>query len=414
MDYYIYNIDEYQPLEQGNKFAPTCPFRMGVSGSSDSGKTTMVMNLLMGDKKMKEDGERYIPCNDVVLVGKHLDEPKWNMVRDFYNSLAEEGEDVSFKVLPATDIPDIEEFDPSRSTVVIFEDLMNASRKIQERIAEYFSSGRHRNISPIYISQRFFAIPKTIRENVSYISLHRGGGSLADIKRIISQYTEHSESLAPIIDDLTRKREFIVFDLGRSKIDPLSIRVRWDTSIQTILDDPSSILDDPSSILDDPSSISDHSSLILDDSSIHLGSSKFSSYGQNILAEAKKDKSLLDFARNMPSPKERKKMLASGVNAKNSDVWARYVYREAFCIKGKDLGPGWAKFENQLASLKRSNGAKSPITKETQLKCYKELLASCPLDDKKMLEGLEILLWLIRNGHIDRKIYMSGVKEILG
>src|ERR1700744_805535 len=249
MNYYIYNIDEYQPLEQGNKFAPTWPFRMAISGSSDSGKTTMVMNLLMGDKKMKEDGERYICCNDVILISKHLDDPKWNIVRNFYNSLAEKGEDVSFKALSAMDIPEMEEWDPSRATVIIFEDLMNASKKIQERIAEYFSSGRHRNISPIYISQRFFAIHKTIRENITYISLHRGAGSLADIKRIISLYTEHSERLAPVIDDLTRKREFIIFDLRLPKDDPLSIRVRWDTSLR--------------SILDNPSSISDHSSLIL-------------------------------------------------------------------------------------------------------------------------------------------------------
>lgn len=386
MDYFVYNADEYQPLEQGNKFAPTWPFRMAVSGSSDSGKTTMLMNLLMGTKKIKEDGERYIRCNDVVLIGKHLDEPKWGIVRDFYNSLAEEGEDVSFKALPATEIPDIGDFDPSRATIVIFEDLMNAPKKIQERIADYFSSGRHSNISPIYVSQRFFLIPKTIRENVTYISLHRGAGSLADIKRIISLYTEHSDNIAPIIDDLTLKKEFIVFDLRRSRSDPLSIRVRWDTSIQTFLDDPGS-----SNI-----NISD-----IQDSST---GSKFSSYGQKALAKAKISKSLLDFARNMPPPEERKKILANGVKTKNSDIWARYVYREAFCIKGKDLGPGWVEFERQLKI--------SPITRESQLKQYKELLASRPLDDKKMLEGLKILLWLIENGHIDRKIYISGVQEL--
>jgi len=54
----------------------------------------------------------------------------------------------------------VEEFDPNRATVVIFEDLMNMPKKIQERIADYFSSGRHSNVSPIYVSQRFFLIPK--------------------------------------------------------------------------------------------------------------------------------------------------------------------------------------------------------------------------------------------------------------
>ena len=86
MDFYIRDVDEYsKDLRQGNKFVPEWPFRMVVSGSSDSGKTTMIMNLLMGNKKIKEDGEWYILCNDIVLIGKFLHEPKWNIVRDFFN-----------------------------------------------------------------------------------------------------------------------------------------------------------------------------------------------------------------------------------------------------------------------------------------------------------------------------------------
>ena len=204
MDYFIYNIDEYQRLPLGNEFAPTWPFRMVVVGSSDSGKTTMIMNLLMGNKKAKENGERYILCNDVVLIGKYLNEPKWKIVEDFYNELSET-EDVSFTKIHPSEIPDTEEFNSERSTVVIFEDLMNLSKKIQERICDYFTGGRHNNISSIYVSQRFFTIPKTTRANITYISLHIGGGNLSDIKKIIKQYTEFSDTLAPVIDNLTLK-----------------------------------------------------------------------------------------------------------------------------------------------------------------------------------------------------------------
>jgi hypothetical protein len=333
MDYFTYNIDEYsEDPRQGNEFAPAWPFRLLVSGSSDSGKTTMIINLLMGNKKLKKDGERYILCNDVVLIGKHLDEPKWDIVKNFFDELAKEGEDVSFKALPADQIPELDEYDPNRATVVIFEDLMNESKKVQGHIAEYFSSGRHSNISPIYVSQRFFVTPKTIRENVTYISLHRGAGSLADIKRIVSLYTEHSDSIAPIIDDLTRKKEFIVFDHRRSKDDLLSIRVRWDTSLSKYSDDLSPILDGSSMILD-----------------VLKSSSKFSLYGQRVLKEAKENGILVDVAKNMPLPNIRKKLLAKGVRVKNSTIWAKYVYREAFNIKGKDLGPDWIKFAEKLA-----------------------------------------------------------------
>jgi hypothetical protein len=402
MDLYLRDVDEYtKNSRQGNKFAPVCPFRLAVSGSSDSGKTTMIMNLLMGDKKIKEDGERYIPCNDVVLIGKFLNEPKWCIVRDFYNKLAEEGEDVSFRTYSPSNTPDVEEFDPSRSTVVVFEDIMNMPKKIQERIADYFSSGRHSNISPIYVSQRFFLIPKTIRENVTYISLHRGAGNLSDIKRIISQYTDQAESLAPVIDDLTLKKEFIIFDLRRSRTDPLSIRVRWDTSLRSIIDDHRS-----SKMVQESSQSGVESVNILSEQS-KSESQKFSIYGQNVVAKEAEKGTLVEFARNMPNSKERKKLLADGIKAKNSDIWARYVFREAYGIDSKDLGPEWIKFSEQL-----KNNSKPSITKETQLSRYIELLASQPLDDKKLIEGHEILLWLFSNGYIDQKTYKAGINEL--
>jgi hypothetical protein len=130
MDYNVWHVDEYsEDSRQGNEFAPAWPFRMGVSGSSDSGKTTMLMNLTMGTKGIKEDGERYVLCNDLILIAKHPNEPKWNLVRDFYGELAEEGEDVSFQVVSPEDIPEVDSFNPERYTLVIFEDFMNAPKK---------------------------------------------------------------------------------------------------------------------------------------------------------------------------------------------------------------------------------------------------------------------------------------------
>ncbi|CAJ0839443.1 12141_t:CDS:2 [Entrophospora sp. SA101] len=90
--YILDRMQDFLPLEQGNKYSPTWPFRMVVAGSSDSGKTTMLLNLLIGTKMVdKENGSRYILCNDVILI---------------------ETEDVSFKALPPSEIPDTDEFNP--------------------------------------------------------------------------------------------------------------------------------------------------------------------------------------------------------------------------------------------------------------------------------------------------------------
>lgn len=397
MDYFVYNIDEYQPLEQGNEFAPIWPFRMVVAGSSDSGKTTMIMNLLMGSKKAKENGERYILCNDIILIGKHLDEPKWILVQEFYNELAESGEDVSFKSFSSTEIPDVSDFNSSRSSIVIFEDLVNEPKRIQEHIATYFTHGRHSNISPIYVTQRFYAVPKTIRENITYISLHRGGGSLSDIKKIISQYTEFSDTYAPIIDNLTLKREFIVFDLRRNKDDPLSIRVRWDTSLRSILDQ--------SGINPGLDALQQN---FVSDKNIY---SKFSPYGQKVIAEAKKNNSLIDLAKKMPIPKERKLLLANGVITKKGDTWAKYVFREAFGINSKDLGIEWDNFSQQLKHFRHCT-INRHVNKDDLLLQYQKLKESRPLDDKKFIEGCEILIWLFSNKHVDRKALYIGIKEL--
>ncbi|GET66494.1 hypothetical protein RIR_jg1610.t3 [Rhizophagus irregularis DAOM 181602=DAOM 197198] len=331
MDLYVYNLDEYTTdSRQGNEFAPSWPFRLAVAGSSDSGKTTMIINLLMGDKKAKEDGERYIL-----------------FVRDFFKE-----EEIPFTAVSHSEIPNVKDFNSTQATVVIFEDLMDAPKKTQDLITGFFTHGRHKNISCIYVAQRFFTIPKAIRENVNYISLHGGHGSLTDTKRIICQYTEESESLAPVIDDLTLQREFIVFDLRRSKSDPLSIRVRWDTSLSSITDQSPF----------DPSSISVQSPF---DPSLNPVRSPFDpSLNPKAVAEAKKSSQLIEFAREYPSPKERKHLLVSGVIAKNADTWIKYIFREAYGLSGKTLG---SDFQNFLAKV-RDRTTKTEIPKPETVK----------------------------------------------
>jgi GTPase SAR1 family protein len=87
MEFFVYNVDEIprKSLEQmkGNKYAPDWPFRLLVCGGSNSGKTNMVINLILGNKLQRmykgKKGDRYIKNDDLILVGKHA-EPKWELV----------------------------------------------------------------------------------------------------------------------------------------------------------------------------------------------------------------------------------------------------------------------------------------------------------------------------------------------
>ena len=95
MEYYeLCKLDETIPLKKQNLFTPKPLFRLRVAGISESGKMSMVAHLLLGSKYLKiyswmygekrdhkisngrnkNFGERYIPCDDLIVVVQHQDE----------------------------------------------------------------------------------------------------------------------------------------------------------------------------------------------------------------------------------------------------------------------------------------------------------------------------------------------------
>jgi len=136
----------------------------------------MVINLILGNKLQRifkdKKGDRYIKNDDLILVGKHA-ELKWELVKNtiyiFVNSPEPYQKNILFQTIKAEKILDISKFSSKRSTVIVFKDLCAESKKIQKRIIPYFISGWHQNISPIYITQKYQAMLKIIRENISHL-----------------------------------------------------------------------------------------------------------------------------------------------------------------------------------------------------------------------------------------------------
>src|SRR6185312_13228179 len=153
----VYNIDEISNKSsermKSNKYAPDWPFRLLVTGGSNSGKTNMVINLMLGNKLQRmfkgKKGNRYIKNDDLVLIGKHF-EPKWQLVQNsfqiFANAPKPYREDVTFKRISPDKIPNSYQ---SEVQLLYLRIYAPNRKKVQERIIPYFISGRHQNISPI-------------------------------------------------------------------------------------------------------------------------------------------------------------------------------------------------------------------------------------------------------------------------
>ena len=81
---------------------------------------------------------------------------------------------------------------------------------------------------------------------------------------------------------------------------------------------------------------------------------KFNIQGQEAIIQAKANKSLVEFAATLPSPRERAKMLEEGVRCNNTDTWTRYVYQTAFEISyNKTLGSEFYIFKEKINLLQK-------------------------------------------------------------
>jgi len=199
MEYYeLCKLDETVFSKKQNPFAPKLLFRLGVVGISESGKTKMVVHQFLESKfpkvypwmsgkkhghkipksRSKNFGERYIPCDDLIVVAQHQNEKLWETVQCFYEFIAKDKqaswyENVRFKLIAPEELPDIVFFKRTgQSTVIVFDDLAGKLLATQLKIIPFFRSGRHEEISTIYIAQRFYKIYQNIRANLKYSIFH--------------------------------------------------------------------------------------------------------------------------------------------------------------------------------------------------------------------------------------------------
>ena len=133
------------------------PYRTLITGSSGSGKTNALFNLI----KEKDD------INKIYLYARNLSEAK-------YEFLIKKREDTVIKHLnecsnTVDDVyENIDEYNPTRKIkiLIIFDDVIAvimANKKIKALVKELFIRFRKLNVSLVFIKQSYFPVPKVLR-----------------------------------------------------------------------------------------------------------------------------------------------------------------------------------------------------------------------------------------------------------
>jgi hypothetical protein len=169
-----------------NKHYISVPFRGVLIGSSGSGKTNLLLNII----------NQFSNTFNHIYIYTQAVEPLYEYLE------SQLGTDLLTIKYSLNDCRTFKETDYYGSSLVIFDDQIN--EKDQKCINELYIRGRKiaGGISLLYLTQSYFKVPKIIRLQCQYIFILKVSG-VRDLKMILSEY-----SLSATKEQLTNMYEY--------------------------------------------------------------------------------------------------------------------------------------------------------------------------------------------------------------
>ena len=169
--------------KQGHPCMPADTFRMLICGPSNSGKTNILLHMLY----------KLLVYDKIYLCTKNLHQDKYQFMIDDFNKRVNPV--AGYNVIEGVnDVIPMELLPIDNQKIVIFDDMV--CEKNQDDIIDYFTNGRLRNCSVVYLSQSYFKTPKNIRDNCTHLCIFdfhpRENNRIADELRIDRELLERA------------------------------------------------------------------------------------------------------------------------------------------------------------------------------------------------------------------------------
>ena len=169
--YQIDKNDQKLPQLMREDVIPRHPFRMLNSGSSGSGKSMLVLNLLQRKNFMKDFFDEiflFSPTARGDQIQQLLDLSEDNICDELNDSGIEQLDYVFEK---QNELVEEMGYLNSPKVLIIFDDVISSPRFMNSNtFKRCFIQGRHINLSVIINTQKYHAIPRTMRLNCTYVA----------------------------------------------------------------------------------------------------------------------------------------------------------------------------------------------------------------------------------------------------
>ena len=130
-------------------------FRLLIAGESGCGKNQYT-------HAYSSENHSFITIK-IYIYSPNLHQEK---IQDFKEIMDSISEKVGYSILEIDgpeEIKNTNEYFSNNRKIVVFDDVINAPEKIQNKIANHWTDGRHHGISPIYLSQSYYDTPQKIK-----------------------------------------------------------------------------------------------------------------------------------------------------------------------------------------------------------------------------------------------------------
>ena len=211
---------------------PKHPFRAVFVGSSNSGKTNVLVNLML--KHLAFD-KCFIICPNASI------QPKYLLLKD---KMAEVDEAVKKQLLKKVaeynrthktkkidpDLVEVDpicefheempldlldQLDPKNQNILVFDDCLLNSRRDQEIMCNAFVRGRHRNTSVITLAQSFYKVPRVLRLQANWFVIFHSTNQneLVKLHRECGSNIDKKEFVETIMNEIKPRYHFVTIDL---------------------------------------------------------------------------------------------------------------------------------------------------------------------------------------------------------
>jgi len=147
---------EQRTYKNYDAYRLSIPNQMLICGATGSGKTNILMNIVFG-----------MACwSRIYLIAADLEEPLYRMLIAKIKEIEKDlGYDILFTSTTLDDLPDIDSFDKSQNNLLIIDDMITASAKKLKEVAAFWTRGRKKFVTTVFLSQSYFETPKLLRSN---------------------------------------------------------------------------------------------------------------------------------------------------------------------------------------------------------------------------------------------------------